>query len=190
MPDPSPVDTRVLIEDVIVAVAEESGHTRDEIVSDRRQRSLVIARQVAMHLSRAHTLRSLTEIGRRLRRDHTTVIFGIQAHQRRAQSDPAVRDLAERAVVRLRQRVADRVRQCTIACQSAYQGGRPMVPMAASPVRPLPARDGSGPRRDAAADRLMQPSSDVPPDIRAWFAANDARFRAHLEQLACAGEAA
>jgi len=177
-PPPAPAGcpvSRVLVEDVIAAVADESGHTRDDLVSDRRQRSLVIARQLAMVLASTNTRSSLSEIGRRLRRDHTTVIHGIRSHQRRAQSDPSVHDLAVRTAIRLRERVAERVRRHT----QARQHGWPMMAVDYfAPDKPVAA-----PKRDPSG-RTFVAAFDVPPEVRAWFAANDARFRAHIEQLA------
>lgn len=49
------------------------------IVSHRRQRSLVRARQVGMWLAYRSTTVTLTQIARVFDRDHTTVIHGIAA---------------------------------------------------------------------------------------------------------------
>lgn len=45
-----------------------------ELLSPRRYSSIVIARQVAMALSKKLTIRSFPDIGRQFRKDHTTVL--------------------------------------------------------------------------------------------------------------------
>lgn len=49
-----------------------------ELMSCRRCRSIARARQVAMWLAKRHTPRSMSEIGRRFDRDHTTVLYAIK----------------------------------------------------------------------------------------------------------------
>ena len=48
-------------------------------------------RQVAMYLARELTGRPLTEIGRRFRRDHSTVHHALKAVEKRASSSPELR---------------------------------------------------------------------------------------------------
>ena len=70
---------RVKIEDIQKLVASHYSVTRADILSSRRTATVVKPRQVAMYLSKALTLRSLPEIGRRFGgRDHTTVLHAVR----------------------------------------------------------------------------------------------------------------
>lgn len=64
-----------------------------DFVSERTGKPLAEARQVAMWLMRYRTPMSLPQIGKRLHRDHTTVMYGIARIAARIKSD---RDLAAR----------------------------------------------------------------------------------------------
>lgn len=55
-------------------VARHFGITLKEMMSPRRYRPFVIPRQVAAYLACKHTMRSLPEIGRFMKRDHTTIL--------------------------------------------------------------------------------------------------------------------
>ena len=59
-----------------------------EMTSDRRFRGVARPRQVAMYLCTTKTPRSLAEIGRRFRRDHTTVIHAVKAVEKLRAADP------------------------------------------------------------------------------------------------------
>ena len=62
--------------------------------ADRRARAVARPRQVAMYLAKAMTPKSLPEIGRRFRRDHTTVIHAIRQITKLRATDPDLdRDL-------------------------------------------------------------------------------------------------
>lgn len=66
------------IEDVIGAVCNHYDVSKTDMLSARRDRKIVIPRQVAMYVARTFTLRSLPEIGRRFGgRDHTTVMHAV-----------------------------------------------------------------------------------------------------------------
>jgi chromosomal replication initiator protein len=66
---------RVRIEDIQRIVARHYNVSKTELLSNRRTRTIVKPRQVAMYLSKVMTPRSLPEIGRRFGgRDHTTVL--------------------------------------------------------------------------------------------------------------------
>jgi chromosomal replication initiator protein len=70
---------RVKIEDIQRLVASHYSVSRQDILSSRRTATVVRPRQVAMFLSKALTLRSLPEIGRRFGgRDHTTVMHAVR----------------------------------------------------------------------------------------------------------------
>ena len=70
---------RVRIEDIQRIVARHYNVSKNELLSNRRTRTIVKPRQVAMYLSKVLTPRSLPEIGRRFGgRDHTTVLHAVR----------------------------------------------------------------------------------------------------------------
>jgi hypothetical protein len=82
-----PINTRtervVTVLDVRDATAAHFGLTLAELVSERRDHKVVRPRQIAMHLAKKLTSRSLPEIGRRFGgRDHTTVLHAVKLIER------------------------------------------------------------------------------------------------------------
>ncbi|HVK92889.1 MAG TPA: chromosomal replication initiator protein DnaA [Mycoplana sp.] len=70
---------RVRIEDIQRVVSKHYNVSRQELVSSRRTRVVVMPRQIAMYLSKTLTPRSFPEIGRRFGgRDHTTVLHAVR----------------------------------------------------------------------------------------------------------------
>lgn len=70
---------RVKVDDIQLAVARHFNVSRLDLVSQRRTTALVKPRQIAMHLAKTMTPRSLPEIGRRFGdRDHTTVLYAVR----------------------------------------------------------------------------------------------------------------
>lgn len=61
-----------------------------EIASKHRDRRIARPRQVVMYLARQLTKRSFAEIGRALRRDHTTVMHGSATIERLLSRDQAL----------------------------------------------------------------------------------------------------
>jgi 7,8-dihydro-6-hydroxymethylpterin-pyrophosphokinase len=60
---------------IVEAAAQRFGVSYLDILSSRRTARVVLPRQIAAHLARKHTARSLTEIGRLMGgRDHTTIL--------------------------------------------------------------------------------------------------------------------
>jgi chromosomal replication initiator protein len=79
---------KVKIEDIQRLVANHYNVSKSDILSSRRTASVVRPRQVAMYLSKALTLRSLPEIGRRFGgRDHTTVLHAVRKIESLAAAD-------------------------------------------------------------------------------------------------------
>jgi hypothetical protein len=69
----------IRIEQIQVACARYYGVTRAEIISARRHVAIVRPRQVGYYLSKALTLKSLPEIGRRFgKRDHSSILHGVR----------------------------------------------------------------------------------------------------------------
>jgi len=72
-------DRRVTIEEIQKKVAEHFNIRVSDMHSARRARSIARPRQIAMHLSKQLTSRSLPEIGRKFGgRDHTTVMHAVK----------------------------------------------------------------------------------------------------------------
>lgn len=70
---------RVRVEDIQRLVARHYNVSKTELLSNRRTRTIVKPRQVAMYLAKVMTPRSLPEIGRRFGgRDHTTVLHAVR----------------------------------------------------------------------------------------------------------------
>ncbi len=70
---------RVKVEDILRVISKHFGVSKNDILSQRRHRSIVWPRQIGMFLAKAMTARSLPEIGRRFGgRDHTTVLHAIR----------------------------------------------------------------------------------------------------------------
>lgn len=70
---------RIRIEDILRIVSRHFGVSKNDILSERRHRSVVWPRQIGMYLAKQMTARSLPEIGRRFgNRDHTTVLHAIR----------------------------------------------------------------------------------------------------------------
>lgn len=74
---------KVRIEDIQRVVARHYNVSRNDMLSTRRTRVIVLPRQIAMYLSKLLTPRSLPEIGRRFGgRDHTTVLHAVRKIER------------------------------------------------------------------------------------------------------------
>ena len=70
---------RIKVEDILRVISKHFGVSKNDILSQRRHRSIVWPRQVGMFLAKTMTARSLPEIGRRFGgRDHTTVLHAIR----------------------------------------------------------------------------------------------------------------
>lgn len=72
---------------VIQVVASYYGLKPRDIVSERRDLRVIGPRQVAMYICRKKTLLSFPQIGRAMRRDHTTIMHGAEAVERRIKKD-------------------------------------------------------------------------------------------------------
>jgi chromosomal replication initiator protein len=91
------------IEDIQSRTSVVLGLQPADLLSPRRSRPLVYARQVAMYLCRELTDHSLPAIAQRFGgRDHTTVLHAHRTIQRRLLTDSSTRDLVDRLVDDLR----------------------------------------------------------------------------------------
>ncbi len=79
---------RVRIEDIQRIVSRHYNVSRQEMISNRRTRTIVKPRQIAMFLAKTMTPRSFPEIGRRFGgRDHTTVLHAVRKIENLLQED-------------------------------------------------------------------------------------------------------
>lgn len=87
---------RIKIDDILRIVSKHFGVSRGDILSQRRNRSIVWPRQIGMFLAKNLTSRSLPEIGRRFGgRDHTTVLHAIRKIEGQIQEDAALKEEIE-----------------------------------------------------------------------------------------------
>lgn len=87
-PLPISADMGLKVEDVKREVCKYFGLSQIELTSARRGWETVRPRQIAMHLTKQFTGRSLPEIGRRFgKRDHTTVMSAIRRVKALCQTD-------------------------------------------------------------------------------------------------------
>lgn len=87
---------RVKIDDILRIVSKHFGVSRGDILSQRRNRSIVWPRQIGMFLAKNLTSRSLPEIGRRFGgRDHTTVLHAIRKIEGQVKEDAALKEEIE-----------------------------------------------------------------------------------------------
>lgn len=87
---------RVRIDDILRTVSKHYGVNRGDLLSGRRNRSIVRPRQIGMYLAKLLTSRSLPEIGRRFgNRDHTTVLHAIRKVEQLMTDDDQLREEIE-----------------------------------------------------------------------------------------------
>ncbi|MDJ0513197.1 MAG: chromosomal replication initiator protein DnaA [Methyloceanibacter sp.] len=87
---------RVRIDDILRTVSKHYGVNRSDLLSGRRNRSIVRPRQIGMYLAKLLTSRSLPEIGRRFgNRDHTTVLHAIRKIEQLMSDDGQLREEIE-----------------------------------------------------------------------------------------------
>ena len=84
---------RIKIEDILRIVSRHFAVSKQDILSQRRHRSVVRPRQIGMYLAKHLTSRSLPEIGRRFGdRDHTTVLHAIRKIDKEVGENPRLKD--------------------------------------------------------------------------------------------------
>ncbi len=87
---------RVKIDDILRVVMKHFSVNRGDLLSSRRNRSIVRPRQIGMYLAKSLTSRSLPEIGRRFGgRDHTTVLHAIRKIESLLQEDASLKEEVE-----------------------------------------------------------------------------------------------
>ena len=84
------------VDDILRTVSKHYGVNRGDLLSGRRNRSIVRPRQIGMYLAKLLTSRSLPEIGRRFgNRDHTTVLHAIRKIEQLMNDDTQLREEVE-----------------------------------------------------------------------------------------------
>ena len=95
--DPQTAEPKVpSLEEIDAAVTRHFGLRPGDLQARRRTRKVADARQVAMYVMRHHAGASFPSIGEYLGgRDHSTIVHGCQAIERRRTKDPRFRSLLE-----------------------------------------------------------------------------------------------
>lgn len=92
------------MEPIIEAVAAEFRLPPTSLRGPSRMKALVEARQLATYVARQLTRLSYPEIGRALRRDHSTAMASVTAMARKLEKDAGLKAAAERVIERLKAR--------------------------------------------------------------------------------------
>ena len=92
---------RPSIQEVQIAVATAFGVAPLRLTAAQRSKTLVLARHVAMYLCRETTGRTLKEIGKGFRRDHSTVTYGIRRIAAQRERDLGLDRILERLLRQL-----------------------------------------------------------------------------------------
>ncbi|AHA27390.1 chromosomal replication initiator protein DnaA [Candidatus Liberibacter americanus] len=87
---------KIRIEDIQRMVSKHYNISRTDLLSNRRVRTIVRPRQIAMYLSKIMTPRSFPEIGRRFGdRDHTTVLHAVRKIEKSMEKDTVIKKEVE-----------------------------------------------------------------------------------------------
>ena len=86
---------RLSIDEIIKAVCSTYDVTYADILTTNRTQPLATARQVAMFLSRKLTGKSLPTVADEFKRNHTTILHGTQAIQKRIDVEPELKKTIE-----------------------------------------------------------------------------------------------
>ena len=90
---------RIFIHDIINSLPRWTNVPVNDILSIRRPKSIVRARQIGMYLARKHTSRSLPEIGRRFGgKDHSTVLHAVRKIEANLEEYAEVIDQVEKSL--------------------------------------------------------------------------------------------
>ena len=92
----------IKIEKIISEVAKTYNVSEADILSNRRTASLVLARQVAMYISRVTTDLSYKAIGESFGKDHTTVLYNVNTIEKFLKDKPYQRELVEDLIKNLK----------------------------------------------------------------------------------------
>ena len=94
----------IKIEKIISEVAHTYNVSESDILSNRRTAELVLARQVAMYISRETTDLSFKAIGECFGKDHTTVLYNVNKVEEFLKDKPYQKELVDDLIMNLRNR--------------------------------------------------------------------------------------
>ena len=162
---------RIKIEDILRIVSRHFAVSKQDILSQRRHRSVVRPRQIGMYLAKHLTSRSLPEIGRRFGdRDHTTVLHAIRKIDQEVGENPRLKDEIEELKRQLIDRSAARTSGSATRGLWGRRGGgegaaamrRSCICFSALPIPGIGARSRlqSRPSRSTLPEDLRIPSAD------------------------------
>ena len=95
-------NTTISIEKIISEVARSYNVSENDILSNRRTANLVLARKVAMYITREITDLSFKTIGEAFGKDHTTVLYGVQTIEKFLQDKPYEKELIDDIIKNLK----------------------------------------------------------------------------------------
>ena len=92
----------ISVEKIISEVARSYNVSENDILSNRRTANLVLARKVAMYITREITDLSFKAIGEAFGKDHTTVLYGVQTIEEFLQDKPYEKELIDDIIKNLK----------------------------------------------------------------------------------------
>ena len=92
----------ISVEKIISEVARSYNVSENDILSNRRTANLVLARKVAMYITREITDLSFKAIGEAFGKDHTTVLYGVQTIEKFLQDKPYEKELIDDIIKNLK----------------------------------------------------------------------------------------
>ena len=95
-------NTPISIEKIISEVSRSYNVSESDILSNKRSANLVLARKVAMYITREITDLSYKTIGEAFGKDHTTVLYGVQTIEKFLQDKPYEKELIEDIIKNLK----------------------------------------------------------------------------------------
>lgn len=94
--------TPIGVEKIINEVARSYNVSENDILSNKRSANLVLARKVAMYITREITDLSYKSIGESFGKDHTTVLYSVQSIEKFLQDKPYEKELIEDIIKNLK----------------------------------------------------------------------------------------
>ena len=86
----------ITAEDILKAVSAKTGIRLSDIKSHKKNKNIVLSRQIAMYLTRKMTTLSFPDIGEKVGgRDHSTVIYATNKIRQNMESDPSLKNMIE-----------------------------------------------------------------------------------------------
>jgi chromosomal replication initiator protein len=101
------------LDEIVEITARTYGVSLEELRGPSRRRRVVRPRQVAMYLARQCTNATLKEIGRFFKRDHSSVVYAVEAMERRLVERPQLRYELEALTSRISPPRSDRSDDCS-----------------------------------------------------------------------------